>query len=122
MDWVWLAVKALVMAAFILALTELAKRNAYVSAVIIAFPIMTVLTIGNLYLETGSAAQASKLAYTTFWLIVASLAFFIVFYLAQKLGMGFWIAFSVAVLATIGSIISFTVILKQIGIDLMSKV
>ena len=54
MIWFWMAVKALVMAVFILALTEIAKRNAYVSAVIIAFPIMTVLTIGNLYLETGN--------------------------------------------------------------------
>jgi hypothetical protein len=122
MIWFWMAVKALIMAVFILALTEIAKRNAYVSAVIIAFPIMTVLTIGNLYLETGNGFQASKLAYTTFWLIVASLAFFIVLYLAQKLGAGFWVSFSMAVIATVGSIVSFTVVLKRLGIDLMSNV
>lgn len=122
MVWVWMGVKALVMAVFILALTEVAKRNAYVSAVIIAFPLMTVLTVGNLYLDTGNVAQASKFAYTTFWLIVASLAFFIALFLAQKVGLGFWMAFSVAVAVTIGSIVSFTLLLKRMGIDLMSNV
>ena len=114
--------EALVMAAFILALTELAKRNAYVAAVFIAFPLMTVLTVGKLYLDTGSDAQASKMAYTTFWLILASLAFFVGLYLMQKAGFSFWIAFTTAVLATVGSIVSFTLLLKRLGIDLMSNV
>lgn len=75
MDWIWMGVKALVIAVFVLALTEIAKKNAFVSAVVIAFPLMTVLTIGLLYSDTGNAVQASKLAYTTFWLILASQAF-----------------------------------------------
>ncbi|MAT35691.1 MAG: hypothetical protein CMK06_11245 [Ponticaulis sp.] len=122
MYWLKMGAEALVMAAFILALTELAKRNAYVAAVFIAFPLMTVLTVGKLYLDTGSDAQASKMAYTTFWLILASLAFFVGLYLMQKAGFSFWIAFTTAVLATVGSIVSFTLLLKRLGIDLMSNV
>jgi len=122
MYWLKMGAEALVMAAFILALTELAKRNAYVAAVFIAFPLMTVLTVGKLYLDTGSEAQASKMAYTTFWLILASLAFFVGLYLMQKAGFSFWIAFTTAVLATVGSIVSFTLLLKRLGIDLMSNV
>ena len=122
MTWIILIAKAVVMAAFILALTEIAKRNAYVSAVIIAFPIMTVLTIGNLYLDTGDARLASKFAYTTFWLIVSSLAFFGALFLSQKAGLGFWSAFGVAVFTTVASIVGFTLTLKRFGIDLTSNV
>lgn len=117
-DWQSLLVKGIGTALFVIVLTEVAKRNAYVSAVVIAFPLMTVLTVANLYFDTGDAARASKFAYTTFWLIVASLAFFIVLYVARILGLGFWAAFSIAVVGTVASIIAFTLVLRELGIDI----
>ncbi|MAK61211.1 MAG: hypothetical protein CMK09_09560 [Ponticaulis sp.] len=122
MDWLWLGVKALVIAVFVLALTEIAKRNAFVSAVVIAFPLMTVLTVGLLFSDTGNAAQASKLAYTTFWLIMASQAFFVVLYFSQKAGLGFWVSFSAAIAGTVASIIGFILVLRRFGINLLSNV
>lgn len=122
MDWIWMGVKALVIAVFVLALTEIAKKNAFVSAVVIAFPLMTVLTIGLLYSDTGNAVQASKLAYTTFWLILASQAFFVVLYLCQKAGLGFWVSFSAAIAGTVISIVSFILVLRRFGINLLSNV
>ncbi len=116
-----LLIKSLVTVVFIILLTEIAKRSAYLSALIIAFPIVTVLTVGNLYLETGDAARATKFAYTTFWLIVPSSAFFLTLFLAQKAGAGFWLGFVISLAMTIVSIWAFTLFLKFVGIDLFSN-
>ncbi|MFC6198530.1 hypothetical protein [Ponticaulis profundi] len=122
MVWLTMLAKAFGYAIAILVLTEIAKRNSFIAAVIIAFPIMTVLTIANLYLETGDPGPAYKLAYTTFWLIIASLSFFVVLYACQSAGFSFWFGFSIAVVATIASIIGLTFLLRQLGINLLSNV
>lgn len=121
MDWWLIALKALGSAIVILVLTEIAKRNAFVSAVIIAFPLMTALTMALLYIDTGDAQRSIKLAYTTFWLILASTSFFGLIYLTQKAGLTFWWSFSSSVLGASLVIIAFTLILKRFGIDLLSN-
>ena len=122
MVWLVPMLKALGYAIAILILTEIAKRNSFIAAVIIAFPVMTVLTVANLYIDTGNAAPAYKLAFTTFWLIVSSLAFFVVLWFGKEAGFGFWGAFSLAVFATIASIVGFTFLLRRLGINLLGSV
>lgn len=113
--------KAIVFALVVLLLTEIAKRNAFVSAVIIAFPLMTVLTMATLYLDTGDSQRSVKLAYTTFWLILASMSFFGFIFLSQKLGMNFWLSFIISIIAAVGAIAAITFTLRRFGIDLLSN-
>lgn len=122
MSWVILVAKAFGIGLVTVFLTELAKKNAYASAAIIAFPVMTAFAMALLYIDTGEAAQSYKLGFTTFWLIIASLSFFLFLFITRQIGMGFWVSFSSSIVVTMLSIVGITVLLKQFGIDLLSKV
>ncbi len=122
MDWFALAGKAIVIGVATVALTELAKRNAYASAVIIAFPIMTAFAMALLYVDTGDAARSYKLGFTTFWLITASLSFFLFLFVTKNMGLGFWMSFFGSIAVTAASITGITLLLKHFGIDLLSNV
>ncbi len=122
MDWPMMIGKAIVFAVVTLLLTELAKRNAFASAVIIAFPLVTVLTMATLYFDTGDAARSYKLGFTTFWLILASTSFFAFLYITQKIGLGFWMSFVGSIICAVLAIIGLTLLLRRFGIDLLSNV
>ena len=122
MVWLMMAGKAFVFAIVVLILTEIAKRNSFASAVIIAFPLMTVLTMATLYFDTGNAARSYKLAYTTFWLILASTSFFGILFITQKIGLPFWGSFVGSIIGAVIAIFAITVVLRRFGIDLLSNV
>jgi hypothetical protein len=121
-DWQGLAIKALVIGVSTVLLTKLAERNAFASAVIIAFPLMTAITMALLYIDTGDAARAVKFGYTAFWMILASMSFFFFLFISQKLGLGFWLGFIASIGVTALSIVGLTLLLRRFGIDLLSNV
>lgn len=121
MNWTALIVKAVVIGVATVFLTELAKRNAYASAVIIAFPVMTAFAMALLYVDTGDAAQSYKLGFSTFWMILASTSFFLFLFIGKKLGLGFWMSFGGSIVVAAISIVSLTLLLKAVGIDLLKQ-
>lgn len=121
MNWPMLILKALVIGVSTVFLTELAKRNPYASAVIIAFPIMTAFAMALLYIDTGQAAQSYKLGFSTFWMILASTSFFLFLFIGKKLGLGFWLTFVSSIIVAAITIVALTLLLKAVGIDLLKQ-
>ncbi len=112
--------KALATAAFIAALSEIAKRWTWLAAILVALPLATMLTVGfTAYSKDPDAiAKSNQFANSTFLMIWPGIAFFIVLPLAQKLGAPFWAAFAFAMLATGLATWGFIILYKVLGVKL----
>jgi hypothetical protein len=110
--------KALATAAFIVLVSEIAKRSTLLAALLVAMPLATMMTVGLTYIDTGDAVLSTRLATTTFFLVWPGLLFFISLPLLQKLGVHFWGAFGIAILLAGAGYVAMILILRRLGVEL----
>jgi hypothetical protein len=89
-------VKVAVSALVIAGVSELAKRNSLVSALLISLPLTSILSMLWLWRDTRDAAKISALSMNILWAVLPSLLFFVV--ISQLLNRG--VRFPVAMLAS----------------------
>lgn len=94
-------IKVLITAILVAAISEIAKRSTFAGALLASLPLTSLLALVWLFRDTGSAVQAAELARSIFWLVLPSLAFFIVFPIGVKAGWQFWPAMAGGVAATL---------------------
>ena len=109
--------KGVATAAFIIALSEIAKRSTWLAAALVALPLATILTVALIALDTqkGGVDVASSFAFKTFLLFWPGLIFFVGLLGLQKLGLAFWPAFGVSVAACFLTTWGFSVLLTSQG-------
>ncbi|MGQ0579743.1 MAG: DUF3147 family protein [Betaproteobacteria bacterium] len=111
------AVKILVSAALIVLISEIARRSTLLGALIASLPITSLLAFIWLYLDTGDSAKVAALSYGVFWLVLPSLAFFVVLPLALRAGWAFWPALLAAILTTAACYGTMVAVLRRFGIE-----
>jgi len=84
------AIKVLITALVVVAVSETAKRNSLVAALIASLPLTSLLAFVWLYADTHDTERIAGLAIDILWLVVPSLALFAVLPLLLRLGWGFW--------------------------------
>jgi len=87
------------MAVFAIILSAVAEKNAWFASIVVALPLLTILTVFRTAL-TGDVATANAFSNNTFLLFWPGLAFFVVLNIAQRFGMPFWWAFTTSIVAT----------------------
>src|SRR6185295_16262234 len=97
--------KAVLTAAFIVVLSEIAKRSTWLAAALVALPLATMMTVAIIATDAdkGGPVIANAFAAKTFILFWPGLVFFVLLLGVQRVGMPFWPAFALAVLATFAS-------------------
>ena len=117
-----IVLKALGTAAVVIIISEIAKRWTVLAAAIAALPLMTMLVVANIALDgvekNGGVAKANEFAMSFFYLFWPGLLFFIILPVAQKLGVPFWGAFAIAVVATFAATWGAILMLKSFGVKL----
>jgi F0F1-type ATP synthase assembly protein I len=114
----FLIVKYLITAAVIVLVSELAKRNDQIGALIASLPLVTFMVLVWLHIEQQPAEKISNHAYYTFWYVIPTLPMFLVFpNLHQQYG--FWPALAGCTLLTIGLFWLWAMVLKPFGINLL---
>jgi hypothetical protein len=81
--------KLLLSALVIAAATEVAKRNPFWGALLIALPLTSILAVSWLYAETRDNLLVTRFARDIFVLVPVSLVFFLPFLLESKTRLGF---------------------------------
>lgn len=76
--------KTLISALLIAAISEIAKRHTWFAAIIASLPVTAVLAMIWLYYDTRDVQRVSALSYGVFWMVVPSLAFFLILPLLLK--------------------------------------
>ncbi|MBR9910301.1 MAG: DUF3147 family protein [Gammaproteobacteria bacterium] len=113
----WLIMKYLTTAFVVVLVSEIAKRSDKLGALVAALPLVTILALIWLHIETGSAEKVSSHALYTFWYVIPTLPMFLVFpSLLPRLG--FWGALVAGVIITVFCFWLFSQLIKQFGIDL----
>ncbi len=110
-------IKIAVSALVLVAVSEIAKRNTYLAALLASLPLTSLLAFVWLYLDTGDAQKVSSLSLNIFWLVLPSLALFLLLPALIKLGWGFWLSLGVSMAATAGCYAAMMAIYRQIGVQ-----
>jgi len=85
----------------IVAAIELSKRSSWLGALLIALPLTSLLAITWLYYDTGNLQQVANLSRSIFWLVLPSLALFLIFPWAVEHQWKFWPALALGCAASI---------------------
>jgi hypothetical protein len=90
-----------VTAVLIVAISEIAKRSSFFGALLAALPLISLLAILWLYIDTKDVLKVSALTTSTFWLVLPSLALFITLPLLLKHGLNFYVSISISIGLTV---------------------
>ncbi|MDH3316879.1 MAG: DUF3147 family protein [Gammaproteobacteria bacterium] len=111
-------VKIAVTTILIVAISEIAKRSSFVGALLASIPLVSVLAMMWLYIDTKDASKVSELATSVFWLVLPSLALFVSLPILLKQGVNFYLSISVSIAVTIMCYWLMVILLHHFGIKL----
>ena len=113
----FLIFKYAVTAAVVVAVSEIAKRSGRLGALIAALPIVTILVMIWLYIETQETEKIANHAWFTFWYVLPTLPMFLLVPYLLRHGVNFWMALLAGVVLTVGLFLGMLVTLRRFGID-----
>ncbi len=111
-------IKIVITTALIVAISEIARRSSFIAALLASIPLISVLAMVWLYIDTEDVAKVSALASSVFWLVLPSLALFVTLPLFLKQGLNFYFSLSLAVLITVGCYWLMVAVLRHFGVEL----
>ena len=85
----WFLVKTLLTAVIIASISELSRRYSVLAAALASLPLISILSFIWIYTETGNTQKVINMSYDIFWLVLPSLAFFLILPILLKNGMAF---------------------------------
>ena len=94
-------IKLILSALIIVIISEVSKRSSFLGAVLASLPLVSVLGMIWLYVDTKDVEKVSALATSIFWLVLPSLALFIALPLLLKQGVSFSVSMAVSIFVTI---------------------
>ena len=110
--------KIAITATLIVAISEIAKRSTLIGAVLASIPLVSVLAMFWLYIDTKDTTTVSTFATSIFWLILPSLALFVTLPFLLKQGISFYPSIAISIAATIVCYFLMVSILRFLGIHL----
>lgn len=113
----YLLFKYAVTAAVIVAVSEVAKRSDKLGALILALPLMTVMTMFWLFAENQSQEKIANHAWYTFWYVLPTLPMFVLFpWLISRFS--FWGAMTASLGITAVCFVALAFVLKRFGLQI----
>ncbi len=114
----YLVIKVLLTAGLVVAVSEASKRSTFVGGILASLPIVSVLGMIWLYVDTGSTAKVADLSRSVFWLVLPSLPFFLLLPYLLKRDWSFTLSL---VLSTVVMVVLYFVmvqLLRKAGVEL----
>ncbi|MEQ1545434.1 DUF3147 family protein [Methyloglobulus sp.] len=115
--WFYLS-KIVISALIIVLVSEIAKRNSGFAALVASLPLTSLLAIIWLRIEGSQIAQIAELSQQIFWLVLPSLALFLLFPMLLRYGLTFWLSLSLASSATILCYLLMIPLLRRFGVSI----
>jgi len=115
---VYYITKIIITTALVVLISEIAKRNSLAGAILASVPLVSVLAMMWLYIDTKDIAKVSTLSSSIFWLVIPSLALFVSLPLLLKEGVNFYISISISIAITVICYWVMITVLNQLGIKL----
>lgn len=91
------AIKLILSAAIIVIVSEVAKVNVGLGALIKSLPLISILAMIWLYVDTRDVEQIAALSTSTFWLVIPTLPMFLILPLLLKHGLAFYASLGISI-------------------------
>ncbi len=111
-------IKLIVSAVLIVVVSELSKRFTTLGALLASLPLVSVLAMIWLHVETGDNVKVADLAGGIFWLVLPSLALFVILPAMLRSGWGFWASLGIASAVTVLLYLAELWLLPRFGVKL----
>ncbi len=111
-------VKIAITTILIIIISEVAKRSSFFAAMLTSIPLVSVLAMIWLYIDTKDVNKVSNLASSVFWLIVPSLALFLVLPPMLRHGLNFYLSLGISLIITALCYFLMVLILNHYGVKL----
>lgn len=102
----------------IVLISEIAKRSSFWGAVLASIPLISVLAMVWLYVDTKDIAKISALSTSVFWLVLPSLVLFILLPVLLKQGLHFYLSLLLSLLVTVACYWVTVLVLQHYGVKL----
>ena len=111
-------VKIVITTILIVAISEIAKRSTFIGAILASVPLVSVLAIIWLYIDTKDVTRISNLSISVFWLVIPSLTLFLALPLLLKQGLNFYLSISISIGLTVACYWIMVSALNHFGVEL----
>lgn len=98
----YLLLKFGITAFLVVVVSEVSRRSSIAGGLLASLPLVSVLAMIWLYIDTGSVEKVGALATSVFWLVLPSLSLFILLPILLKKGIGFYLSLGVSTLVMVG--------------------
>lgn len=113
---IYYAIKLAFSAVVIVIVSEVSKRATTLGALLASLPLVSILAMVWLYIDTGDRSTVADLASGIFWLVLPSLALFLMLPALLRAGHGFWVSLIVGCVATALLYLGEVWVLRRMGI------
>ncbi len=111
----YFALKTLTTLILIIAAAEIAKRSTLIGGLVASVPLVSVLAMVWLYVDTQDTARVALLARSILWLVLPSLSLFISLPVFLSHGINFWISLGSSLTVMIVCYLLMLLVLGQTG-------
>lgn len=115
---IYLAAKTIISAIIIVLISEIAKRNPGLGALIASLPLISVLGMIWLWRDTSDPVRMASHAEATFWYVLPSLPMFLLIPAMLRRGIGFWPSLLAGCLITMVLYAAMVALLARFGLKL----
>lgn len=112
------ALKVIISALLIVAISEIAKRSTGFAALVASLPLTSLLAFVWLHMEDSPPERIAELSSQIFWLVLPSLLLFLLLPLLLKHGLSFWASLGLSVAATAGCYVALLTLLRRMEVNL----
>ena len=109
--------KLIITAILIVLISEISKRSSLAGALLAAIPLVSILAMTWMYIDTSNRNTALEFSNRIVWLIAPSMTLFIVFPLFIHRGFNFYLSMGIAIVLTICAYYLVILILRKFGIN-----
>lgn len=110
--------KILITAILVVVISEVSRRNSFLGAIFASIPLISVLAMLWLYVDTKNVILISNLSKNIFWLVLPSLTLFVALPLLLDHGVNFYFSMALSIAITVGCYFGTVYLLTMAGIKL----
>ena len=115
---IYYIIKIIITTLLIVFVSEIAKQSSLIAAVLASIPLVSVLAMIWLYIDTKDLTKIINLSNSIFWFVLPSLTLFITLPLLLKQGYHFYISISISIFITVLFYWLMVSVLHYYGIEL----
>jgi hypothetical protein len=114
----WYLTKIAVTVVLVVAISEISRRSTLLGGILASVPLVSVLAMMWLYVDTHDTTRIASLAQSIFWLVLASLPLFVVLPLLLKKGLNFYLSMGIGLTVMFACYLVLIAVLRRFGVSL----